>query len=307
MSALHALPAINPALGDLGFTPRDRLVIFHADDLGMCEATVSAYRDLLEVGLLSSASVMMPCAWSPLAAQVALAHPASDVGVHLTLTSEWAGCRWRPLTCPEDSSLVDEHGFFHATVQGARRTDAVTVGRELRAQLETALAWGLDVTHMDAHMGTAADPRYVREVIGLSAQYGVPMNFPRLQAAAWLELGLDAAQATQAEALAAELEAQGFPLIDHVRMLPLEVGGDHAALTLQLLRDLPPGIAHFILHPARDTPELRTLCPDFAGRVANRAAFASEELAREIRNLGIEVIGYRPLQQLLRRRLGVER
>ena len=297
-------PSPNPALPALGFSPTDRVVIFHADDLGMTEATVSAYRDLMEVGLLSSASVMLPCAWSPAAVQAARDVPGSDVGVHLTLTSEWDACRWRPLLTPEDPRLVDGAGFFHRRVEDARQADPGTVGRELRAQVGAALAWGLDVTHLDAHMGAAADPRYVREVAELAATRGIPLLYPRFPAAGWQAVGLDAGQAAQAEGLGQVLEQRGFPLVDHLRMLPLDQGGDHAALTLAWLRDLPAGITHFILHPARDTPELRAVASDWAGRVANYEAFRRPELRRAVEDLGVQVIGYGPLRDLLRRKLG---
>lgn len=298
------MPSTNPTLPALGFSPQDRVVIFHADDLGMAEATISAYHDLMEVGLLSSASVMLPCAWSPAAAQAARAYPSGDVGVHLTLTSEWDTCRWRPLLTPQDPQLVDREGFFHRTVEAARETTPATVAAELRAQLQTALASGMDVTHMDAHMGAAADPRYVLDVVQLGLQHGVPPMFPRFDARAWQQAGLNAEQAMGGEALVGELEGLGLPLIDHIRMLPLDVGGDHTPIALQMLRDLPPGITHFILHPATDTPELRAVARDHEARVANYRAFTDPSLVQGVKDLGLQVMGYRPLRDLLRQRLG---
>lgn len=300
------LASTNPTLTALGFAPQDRVVIFHADDLGMCHATLPAFKDLLTAGLLSSASVMMPCNWSAAAVDVARARAGSDVGVHLTLTSEWDTCRWRPLTTPQDARLVDHAGFFHRTVEEARQTDPASVAAELRAQLETALAAGLNVTHLDAHMGTAADPRYVPDVVNLARQYGIPAMIPRFTAAQWQAVGLNPQQAGEAERLVQHLEAQGFPLVDHLRMLPLDLAGDHTALTLHLLRDLPPGITHFILHPAIDTPELRAIAPDWEARVANYRAFLDPTLLKGVRDLGVQVIGYRPLRDLLRQRLGMK-
>ncbi|MDV6374981.1 polysaccharide deacetylase family protein [Deinococcus arenicola] len=291
----------NPSLNALGYSPRDRVVIFHADDLGMCQATVSAYQDLHEAGLLSSAAVMMPCAWASAAAQAIREFPTADVGVHWTLTSEWAGYRWGPLTCAP--ALTDTQGYFHAGVEEARHADAPTVRAELAAQLDRALSWGLDLTHVDAHMGTAAHPRYLPDLLELALSHGLPPLFPRQTAADWRAAGLTGEDARQAEGAAFELEERGVPLVDHLRMLPLDVGGDHAALTRQMLRDLPPGITHFILHPARDTPELRAICGDWRARVANYEAFLSADLRRDVENVGIQVIGYRPLRSLLRQRL----
>ncbi|GGL93322.1 hypothetical protein GCM10010840_34200 [Deinococcus aerolatus] len=120
------------------------MVVFHADDLGMCQATVSAYQELHGAGLLSSAAVMMPCAWAPAAAQAIRALPTADVGVHWTLTSEWSASRWGPLTCAP--ALTDGQGYFHIGVAEARQAHPATVRTELAAQLDRALAWGLDIT-----------------------------------------------------------------------------------------------------------------------------------------------------------------
>lgn len=292
----------NPSLKALGYAEHDRVVIFHADDVGMCQATVSAYQDLHEVGLLSSAAVMMPCAWAPAAAQVIRSLPTADVGVHWTLTSEWTGYRWGPLTGEGNSLLLDAEGYFHAGVEEARHADASTVRAELAAQLKRALDWGLDVTHVDAHMGAAAHPNYLPDLIELALAHGLPPLFPRQTAAAWQAAGLDGEDARQAEQAAFALEERGIPLVDHLRMLPLDTAGDHAALTRQMLCDLPPGITHFILHPARDTPELRAICGDWPARVANYHALMDPDLRREVQNLGVQVIGYRPLRELLRQR-----
>ena len=164
----------NPSLKALGYDGRDRVVIFHADDVGMCQATVSAYQDLHGAGLLSSAAVMLPCAWAPAAAQVIRSLPAADVGVHWTLTSEWAAYRWGPLTGDGNSPLVDAEGYFHAGVEQARQADPSTVRTELAAQLGRALDWGLDLTHVDAHMGAAAHPRYLPDLFELALSHGLP-------------------------------------------------------------------------------------------------------------------------------------
>ena len=88
----------NPVLRHLGFAATDRVVVIHADDLGMCQATLPAFVDLLAGGLVSSGSVMVPCPWFPQATALLRACPIADVGLHVTLTSEWEAYRWRPLS-----------------------------------------------------------------------------------------------------------------------------------------------------------------------------------------------------------------
>ena len=102
----------NPVLKQLGLNDEDRLVIFHADDIGSFQSSLAAYRELFDFGLLSAASTMVPCSWFPAVAAFCREqrdHPSLDMGVHLTLTSEWGGCRWGPVTAQDAASgLLDE-------------------------------------------------------------------------------------------------------------------------------------------------------------------------------------------------------
>src|SRR5689334_17257195 len=152
---------MNPVLKKLGFDPHDRVLIIHADDIGMCQATLPAYADLLEFGLVSSAAVMVPCPWFAQAAAFCREHSTVDVGVHLTVNCEWAGYRWGPISsCDRATGMLDEQGYFHASSAAVERlADPVAVALELRAQVERALQAGIDATHVDAHMGTVLLPR----------------------------------------------------------------------------------------------------------------------------------------------------
>ncbi|WP_425144965.1 polysaccharide deacetylase family protein [Deinococcus sp.] len=291
----------NPALKKLGFQPSDKVVIFHADDLGMAQATLDAYRDLLEVGLLSSASLMLPCAWAPAAAELARAHPQADLGVHLTLTSEWRSYRWGPLSTRDPASgLLDDQGYFPASVtalHAAAKPEAVQT--ELSAQVRRAQDWGLTLSHIDAHMGAVAHPKYLPGCINMALSARLVTMFPRMNAAAWRAQGFDTLAAVAAETYGAALEWRGLPLVDHLVSLPHDSGGDHAALTRQILRELPPGLTHFILHPACDTPELRAITPGWEGRVANYRAFTDRSLLEFVRAEGVQITSYRELQALL--------
>ena len=295
------MPSFNPALQKLGYAKTDKVIIFHADDLGMCEATLGAYRDLLDAGLLSSASLMLPCAWAPAAAALVRGYPQADLGVHLTLTSEWPGYRWGPLGGSDAAGgLSDAQGYFHPSVAALHaHADAAAVLRELALQIGRAQAWGLPLTHIDAHMGAVAHPKYLPGSIELANKAGLVTMFPRMDVAGWRAQGFDLTAALAARAFAVYLETRGLPLVDHLVSLPHDVGGDHAALTRRMLEELPPGLTHFILHPALDTPELRAVTPGWAGRVANYHALLDPGLHRYVQDSGIQVIGYRPLQTLL--------
>src|SRR2546423_2686771 len=132
---------------------QEKLLIVHADDLGMAHSVDAAAIKGLESGLITSASIMVPCPWLPEIAAYARAHPNADLGLHLTLTSEWKSFRWRPLT--PLASLVDSEGFFNATEsEAAARIDPKDAEAEVRAQIARAKAVGIHPTHLDSHMGT---------------------------------------------------------------------------------------------------------------------------------------------------------
>lgn len=295
----------NPVLRRLGLGPQDRAVIVHADDIGMCHATLPAVAELFQAGLVSSASVMVPCPWFPAAASFCRDHPEIDVGVHLTITSEWASYRWGPLSTRDPATgLLDEDGYFfrrNADVQA--RAEPSAVAAELAAQLDRALAAGVDVTHIDTHMGTVVHPRFLREYVELALQHRIPLFLPRPATAAAAAARRQMLAHSEAEAMLPilqELEARGIPLFDHFTALPLSDAAERVERARRTFDALPPGLSVFILHPAQDTPELRAICPDWPARVADYQAFMSQEVQRHVRAAGIHVIGYKALRELIR-------
>lgn len=292
----------NPTLKKLGFAPTDRVAIIHADDIGMCQAGLAAFADLIDFGLVSSGAVMVPCPWSLAAAAYCRAHPQADVGVHLTLTSEWETYRWGPISTRDPSSgLLDGEGCFYRTSEDVQaHADPAAVAVELRAQLDRALAAGIDVTHIDTHMGAVAHPKFIMGYVQLAMERRLPPMLPRLDEAGWRALNLDAETAAFAAQLTAQLEDQGLPLLDQITMLPLDQPNDRIALAKRAFDSLPAGLTHFIIHPAADTPELRAITPDAPSRIADYRAFTSPELRDYVRSVGIKVIGYRMLRDLMR-------
>ncbi len=279
----------NPALTSLGFAADDRVVILHADDVGMCQATIPAAVELTSIGTVTSASVMVPCPWAEEATRTLLDHGA-DVGVHWTLTAEWPRYRWSPVTYADD--LRDDAGRLPATVaaiQGRASTSSVTA--ELAAQLDIAQAWG-EISHVDSHMGAIANAAWLPGAIEVALSRGVVPFLPRFDAAAWRTVGLDADGAHAAEAFVRAMADRGVPMVDHIRSLPLEHADDHRGHLLAVLDDLPPGLTHLYCHPAIDTPELRAIANDWAARVANYEALRSDGLLDEIARRGVTLLPY---------------
>jgi hypothetical protein len=291
----------NPALRRLGFADSDRVTIIHTDDIGMCQASVSAFAELAAFGLISSGAVMAPCAWFPAAAAGSRARPDADMGVHLTLTCEWDACRWGPIsTCDIESGLIDAEGYFYRSTELAQAHGQPTaVARELAAQVERALAAGMRPTHVDTHMGAVYSPAFLPIYLDVAQRYRLAPMFFRDQEAGWRTRGADAETAAGMAQLSRRLEDAGVPLLDNIAMMPLDAPDDRLGQAKRMFESLPPGLTHFIIHPAHDTPELRAMVSDWPSRVADYQAFMSEELRAHVRDIGIQVIGYRALQELM--------
>jgi hypothetical protein len=292
----------NPLLKKLGFSDSDRVVLIHADDVGMCQASVQAFADLTAFGLVTCGAVMVPCSWAPLAGAYAREHPEADLGVHLTLTSEWEHYRWGPLSTRDPrSGLLDEQGYF------PRRTEPVqekgnprAVRRELEAQLAHARGLGITPSHVDTHMGTVIHPRFLDAYIGTARKYHLPAMILRQDETALRQMGLNPLTAKIAARWIERLEREGFPLLDHIVMMPLDQWEDRLDLAKEVFKTVKPGLTHFIIHPAADSPEIRAIAPDWRARVADWQVFQSPQLRQFLQQEGIHVIGYRAIQSLMR-------
>ena len=292
----------NPFLKKLGFSDNDRAVIIHTDDIGMCHASVQAFKDLWVFGTITSGATMVPCPWFPAVAQMCKENPAMDMGVHATLNAEWESYRWGPISGGEaGSGLKDEAGYFHQWHQAVYdNASAEQVGVEVNLQIEKALKAGIDVTHVDSHMGTIMNPKYIQSYIQAASSRLLPNFLPRLTAVGMDLMGLDDEERARYAPVMEMMESVGVPMMDGVLGMPLEHGDDHIEVAKKLLGELPVGITHFILHPSIDTPELRAIAPDWQARVANYNAFMSDELKKFLESEDIKLIGYRPIRNAMR-------
>lgn len=292
----------NPLLKKLGYSETDRLVILHVDDVGMCQASVQAYRDLWEFGTITSGAVMVPCPWFLSTAEMARQYPEMDLGVHATLNAEWDTYRWGPVSTRDPASgLMDAQGYLHQTVEAVIESATVeAVEAELNVQIEHALAAGIDITHIDSHMGTITDPKFVQPYLQAGASRLIPNMLPRASAKGFEMIGIDEQALAKYTPILNQFETQGLPMLDGLFSMPLEHDNDHIGIAKKLLSEVPVGVTHFLFHPSIDTPELRVICPDWKARVANYKAFMSKEIKDFIRNEGIQMIGYREIREVMR-------
>lgn len=291
----------NPLLKRLGFGPGDRVVIIHTDDIGMCQASVTAFAGLYEAGIISSGAVMVPCPWFLAAAQFARQHPQVDLGVHLTLTSEWQTYRWGPVSTRSFSSgLLDADGYFpHRSPEIQKKGDPASVEVELEAQIKRAVQFGMQPTHIDTHMGAVGHIKFMVSYVQLAWKYHLPPMIFRFDQAGYRALGMDPATAAAAHHMIEEQESNRLPLLDHMAGMPLDTPQDRMERTKQAFAALEPGLTHFIIHPSVDTPELRAITPDWACRASDYQDFLNTDLLATLSHLGIHVIGYRALQEVM--------
>lgn len=291
----------NPVLKKLGFSPTDRVVIIHSDDIGMCQATIDAYAELDEASRISSGAVMVPCPWFLAAVDYYQSHLTTDLGIHLTLNAEWKTYRWAPLsTVDRASGLIDEQGFFYHRFEEAQEfATAQKVTLELEAQIQQAIAAGMKPTHVDAHMLTVIHPKFLQVYLSTAYQFGLPAMIPRWGAQEWQNRGFDLESSEKMATIIENYEEQGYPMLDHFTGLKLNDPTNRMQQAKQALANLPTGLSHFYIHPSKDTPEARAISPDWQGRVADFDVFMDVQMSEFLKNEGFQVIGYRALLDLM--------
>jgi chitin disaccharide deacetylase len=286
----------------LGYTPDARVLIPHIDDVGVCHGANRAFAELAGQGFVTTASVMVPCPWYPETVDLMREQPELDLGVHLTLTSESRACRWRPISTTSDKSgLLDRDGFMWPDVPSVRRhADRRAVETELRAQIQAALAAGIDVTHLDTHMGVAAAPEFVETYLQLGREYRLPVLLPERIETYVSVLDMGPLDADLYPRLVDEARAAGMPVIDVFAMglAMRHLGCDEAFR--QMVEQAVPGITYVSLHCS--TPgEVERLHPQDADwRIAEYQLFDDPDFSDWVARQKIELIGFRLIRELYR-------
>jgi predicted glycoside hydrolase/deacetylase ChbG (UPF0249 family) len=268
----------------LGHAPTDRLVILSCDDLGSCHAANVGVYQAMRSGVATCASLMVPAPWAAQAAADATAD--DDIGVHLTLNAEHPYYRWGPIT--HAPSLQSGEGGFPRTLEDLwEHADLGEVLRELRAQIERAAAWGIDVTHLAPHLSAITlRPEFFDIYLELAVEFALPIRLPSTISA----------------------EQAGFPF----RKLAGEEGvvfPDHfdhdwragsADRVFEAVANLAPGVTEIHIQPALDTPEVRALSDDSSGWIADLELATDPLLADRLRERGAILVGYRELRTAMR-------
>jgi chitin disaccharide deacetylase len=269
----------------LGYRADDRLLIVNCDDLGSTHAANIGVYESLREGIATSATLMVPCPW---ARDAAARHRGEDVGVHLTLNAELDHYRWGPIT--HAPSLLDGDGGFPRTLRDVwDHADLDEVRRELRAQVERAILWGFDVSHIDSHMGSVQlKPEFFDVYLDLAVEFGLPLRLSG--ASTERTIGFPFRQ------LAAD-EGVVFP--DNFVLVRSGVGSRRDIE--RAVMDLRPGVTEVYVHPAVDSPELRAATPDWAARVDDHDLVTRDRSLRTmLERAGVHLVGFRALRDAQR-------
>lgn len=268
----------------LGYGAQDRLVIVNADELGLSHAANAAVYESLRSGLATSASIMVPAPW---AREAASRYRGEDVGVHLTLNAEFDRYRWGPIT--HAPSLLDGDGGFPRTVSDLwDHADLDESRRELRAQVERAILWGFDVSHLDSHLGALAyRPEFFDISLDLAVEFALPLRLA--------DASTERSVGFPFRALAQE---EGVISPDH--FVGVTSVGSRRAIE-RAIHDLEPGVTELQVRPALDTPEQRAFDESWSHRVDDHHLICFDtELPVLLERAGVHLIGYRPLRDLQR-------
>ena len=267
----------------LGHSDDARLVIISCDDLGSCHGATEGVYQAIRSGVATCASIMVPAPWARYAADQ---YNGEDIGVHLTLNAEHPLYRWGPLT-HAPSLLSGEGGFPRSVDDLWEHADSTEVLRECRAQIERALAWGIDVSHLAPHLTSITlRPEFFDVYLELAVEFKLPIRLPSTISA----------------------DAAGFPF----RQLAADEGivfpdhFDHDWRTgsrervLSALASLEPGVTEIHVQPSIDTAEVRALGDVAIGWIDDLSLATSNELRNAVTASGAVLIGYRELRDAMR-------
>jgi predicted glycoside hydrolase/deacetylase ChbG (UPF0249 family) len=279
----------------LGY-PRDaKLLIVHADDLGMAHSVNTASIKAFETGLVNSGSIMVPCPWLSEIAAYARANPQADLGLHLTLTSEWTQFRWGPLASRDRvASLLDKDGYLRLTEsEAAAQADPKEVELEIRTQIERAKAMGIQPTHLDSHMGTLYQNKALFDVfLRVAREYKLPVRVAKT----WVG---------RAEFLSGALTEKDVYIDRTLDINPSVAPQDWAKFYSDALQKLEPGVTEVIIHLAYDDAEMRGATSDHpnwgaAWRQRDFEFFTSDAFRKLLNENQIKLITWREIGKLVR-------
>lgn len=278
----------------LGYDAGAKLLIVHADDLGVSHSTNRAFAVAHGTGQVNSGSIMVPAPWFPEIAEYARKHPDADLGLHLTLTSEWSYLHWRGVLSPSETpSLYDEEGFLPSLAEPVAANARIEeVEAELRAQVERALAFGIHPTHLDSHMGTLFQtPELLGVYLRVAESYHLPVLLPAyLKEEDWFA--------------DVDLRGQEMWATSWLTATPDVPASGWERFYVQGIEALEPGITEFVIHVAYDDEEMKAVTAGYdawgsAWRQRDLDFFTSRRFHRLLEKHDVKLVTWRQIGALL--------
>jgi hypothetical protein len=283
----------------LGWPKGSRVLMIHADDAGMSHASNAGTIATLEAGTVTSVSIMMPCAWVPGFVAYLKEHPEVDAGLHLTYTAEWDPYRWAPVAGRDAvPGLVDAMGFMHDNVgQVVSNATADEVEQELRAQIALAEKMGIQITHIDSHMGTLfAKPEYFERYV----KVGIEKQIPLLIAAGHGSIVSkeDSEAYEQLRPFAEKAWEAGLPVFDDIDTRSYSwKSTEKTAEYVDMIRTLKPGITWFNCHPTKPTEEGKAITNNRETIFGDYNALIDPAVKKAIEEEGVILTTFRELKE----------
>ena len=283
----------------MGFPADAKVLVLHANELGMCYETNAAGTKLLESGVVRSAGAMAPGPWFGDLAQWCKAHPDADVGLELTLNSEWDHYRWPPVAAGGlVPSLTDADGFlWRRPVQTMVNSSARDVERELRAQIARAKAAGVQPSHLTTHLGTLVTrPDLIEVYLRIARQEWIPAMVVELtpeQVERFAQMGFPLP-----ENIIQLLDDYPLPKVDDLHFVADADSYDEKKQAfLAMLRELSPGITQIAFHPAAASEALPRIMPEWQQRVWDAELMADGEVRQALTADGVILTDWRELMR----------
>jgi predicted glycoside hydrolase/deacetylase ChbG (UPF0249 family) len=295
--SLDAKAQVNPKslVERLGYPPDAKLLIVHADDLGMAHSVNAASIKAFESGLVNSGSIMVPCPWFPEIAEYARAHSDADLGLHLTLTSEWAVYLWGPVLSKERApTLFDKRGYLYPTeAVAALNINPKEAEAEIRAQIERARAYGINPTHLDSHMGTLYQSKDLFEMfLRVAREERLPARISK--------------DFLGALPFFSSVIRPDDILIDKIVTIGSGVTSERwVDYYIEEIKKMQPGVNELVIHLAFDDAEMRAVTvnhPDWgaAWRQRDYDFFTSDRFRQLLKDQNIKLITWREVGKLMR-------
>lgn len=279
----------------LGYEPNDRILIINNDDSGMSHSSNIGTFEGFDKGVISSATIMVPCPWFSEVVEYAKENPNRDFGIHLTLTSEWKYYRWRGVA-PKNltKGLHDPEGYLWRKVEDVYKHGSPEEAYiEGRAQIQRALDAGISVTHIDSHMGTyQLNPNYMAIYAQLALEFDLPLRM--------------ASQATMEKFgfgnIRKEYEEKGLVFTDYFIYEELQNYKDVKSFWTDIIKNLKPGVTELYIHASKMSDELKSITYSSATRAAEAELFTYDQEFKDLlEKENIKRISFRPLLELQRK------